>query len=83
MGISHVLSRKNGKQEKCSLTLAYFLPAFCPLLIISILSEEPLGQTKLFSEVSIGTSEQQALVSKVSLVFQVYEGSGFLRVLLY
>ena len=43
----------------------------------------PVGQTKLFSEIYIGTSAQQALVSKVSLVFQVYEGSGFLRVLLY
>ena len=52
VGECHVWSRKKGKLERCSLTLALSLPAFCPLLTISLLSEEPLGQTKLFSEVS-------------------------------
>ena len=43
MGVSHVSSRKRGELEKYSVTLTLFLPAFCPLLTISLLSEEPLG----------------------------------------
>ena len=43
VGVSHVWSRKKGKVERYSLTLTLFLPAFCPLLTISLLSEEPLG----------------------------------------
>ena len=38
-----MLFRKKGKLERYSLTLTLFLPAFCPLLTISLLSEEPLG----------------------------------------
>ena len=44
VGVSHVLFRKKGKLERYSLTLTLFLPAFCPLLTISLLSEEPLGK---------------------------------------
>lgn len=43
VGVSHVWFRKKGKVERYSLTLTLFLPAFCPLLTISLLSEEPLG----------------------------------------
>ena len=43
VGVSHVWFRKKRKLERYSLTLTLFLPAFCPLLTISLLSEEPLG----------------------------------------